>query len=1131
MKADDRDLRERRDEAGPLPDATRTSPDVSLRLAAGTVLAGRYRLGELLGIGAMGMVYRAQDEDLGIEVALKVLRPELSQEAGLLERFRRELILARQVSHRHVVRIHDIGRDGGLYFLSMDLVTGRSLRDVLEEAGALEPETTLELGRQIAAALAAAHEQGVVHRDLKPSNVLINDAGEAFVTDFGVARSLAAGGLTRTGAVVGTPDYLSPEQAQGKPVDTRSDVYAFGILLFEMLTGDLPFSRDSLAESVAQRLAGPSRKLRQAGEYAPAWLRGVVARCLDPRPSRRFASGAEVLGALEARSHPARRLGRAVGWLAAGAVSVGVLLGVALLQRSAEDVQAPAETAADSTTSVARARRIALLPLVDQSGRSELAWLAAGLPDYLAEGLAEDPNILVADPERVARALADLRIGPGPWAQSTLAQLSELFDADRLVVGNLRSTTDSVSAELQVVRPGAEQEGTRFAVPSAPLGSPQDLVVAAEAELRRLLETGPARSPDTTEDPEALEAYLRGVDLLVRGEAVSARPLLEKAVGEDPGFAAAWLRYSEALAELGLYPEAEQAAARAVTELGDARGRLALEAGAHRALLVGDPESAQELLRELVDAYPEDVEAKVALGEAFGEEGQLEAAMRVLEQSVASAPNHPRAWFLLGKYAILSGQPQRAVEELLVRALVIQKRLHNEQGVADALNAFGIAYRDLGDLRLAAENYAQAAALREKIGDRRGTAVTLRNLAQIDIARGEYSRAEENLHGALEIAGELGDETGVAALFNDLGVLEEDRGRYEAALEHYRRALQARREQGDRRSVAESANNVGFAYFLLGQLDNASVYWREAEGIYAETGNPVGRILVRQSLAQLQLARGQWSAATRSYLETLAESRELDFTPAIAVATGQLGRLAQVQGRMAAALEFYAEALAVFETMEDVRGLSEYTLARAETLLAVGRLEAADEDLTSVESWLEESSNHEQAAEWHRLRAQRLALAGRPVGDTLETAVREAETSGSALAPLWVELAVGEEDLRRGRTSSSVRRARAVLERAEATGHPAMQLRAHELLVAGELAAGRVEEAGVVLSAALASLERLGEYWRSPQLFALAARVREASGQAEEADQLRRRAEREWRRVCEEIDDAPRHPPGSEATG
>ncbi len=1115
------------------PEATRTSVDSSLRLAPGSVLSGRYRVLALLGIGAMGMVYRARDEDLGVDIALKVLRPELSHQAGLLERFRRELILARQVSHRHVVRIHDIGRDGDLYFLSMDLVPGRSLRELLEERGALPPGEVEALGGQIAAALAAAHEQGVVHRDLKPSNILIGEDDRAYVTDFGVARSVTAGGLTGTGAVVGTPDYLSPEQALGQPVDARSDVYAFGIVLFEMLTGDLPFASGSLAESVAQRVAGPPRKLRERGDYAPAWLRAVVARCLERRPSRRYASGAEVRAALEAQRAPATRRWSA---LAGGAVLLlAVGTGLVIWKKEAASSLDPegAGAARQEAAGVGRdavpasSRRLVLLPLVDQTGRPELAWLAAGLPEHLAEQLGEDPRVLVVDAARVLRTLGDLRLGPGPWSEAALQQLSELFDADRIVVGALRSTSDSMSVEFELRRPGGGDSIQRLSVPAVALGRPQDLLTVAGAELRRALAAGDVRPRALTARPEALESYSRGASLLATGDALGARPLLAAAVELDPAFGVGWLRLSEALASLGLGAEAGEAAARAVTELSGSPGRLSLEARAHQARLAGEPERAQEILRQLVDAYPGDIESRLALGEAYGEEGRLEEAMATLEESVALAPSHPKAWFLLGKYAIRSGDPKRAVEELLVRGLVMQKRLHNEQGQADVLNAFGIAYRDLGELELAAENFTQAAALRETIGDRRGYAGTLRNLAQIHIARGEYSPAEENLRRAMAIRQEIGDPLGVAALENDLGVLEEDRGRYADALEHYRRALQQRRDLGNQAAVAESLNNVGFAFYLLGQFDNATVYWSEAAEIYDDVGNPVGSIRVQQSLAQLELARGQWDAAARSSLDALERSREVDVPPAIAAAHGSLGRLAHCQGRMAAALGSYGEALTRLESLEDLRGLTEFTLARAETLLALGKLDAARDDLARAAAWLERSANHEQSAELLRLQAEQQARSqGGPVARQLELAVREAAASGSAILPLSVALAVGEEELRRERFAEASRRARAVLERAVEIGHVPMQLRSRELLAASELGAGRPAEAEAVLAEARATVGHLGSYWRNPQLLELEARLSEAGGRGQEAEELRRQAAAEWERARAGVEGASSLPQG-----
>src|SRR4029078_1578654 len=194
---------------------------------------------------------------------LKILQADLAARPEWIERFRRELLLAREVTHKNVVRIHDIGEGDGLVFLSMRLIEGRALREVREKEGPFPLERPLHIVRQLAGALQEAHEAGVVHRDLKPGNVLLGPDDTAHITDFGVARWLYRDGLTRAGVVVGTLDYLSPEQASGGHVDARSDIYALGILLFEMLTGQLPFRADSKAEALAQRIVGRTRDISE----------------------------------------------------------------------------------------------------------------------------------------------------------------------------------------------------------------------------------------------------------------------------------------------------------------------------------------------------------------------------------------------------------------------------------------------------------------------------------------------------------------------------------------------------------------------------------------------------------------------------------------------------------------------------------------------------------------------------------------------------------------------------------------------------------------------------------------------------------------------------------------------------
>jgi serine/threonine protein kinase len=268
-------------------------------LPPGTVLAGRFRLEQLLGIGGMGVVYRATDIQLGVPVAIKLLRTEMADRPGAFERFRQELLLSRQVSSPHVVRIHDIAQHQDRWLISMDLVEGEPLDKLLDREGRLPVEKALAVARQVALGLSAAHARDVIHRDLKPSNVLIDAEGRAYISDFGIARSLGSRGLTVTGTVVGTPDYLSPEQARAEPVDARSDLYALGLLLYEMLTGEPAYAGTTQSESIAQRLVGPPPPIRTRRADVPAWVERLLDRLLRSNPAHRPRDAEAVVRAID----------------------------------------------------------------------------------------------------------------------------------------------------------------------------------------------------------------------------------------------------------------------------------------------------------------------------------------------------------------------------------------------------------------------------------------------------------------------------------------------------------------------------------------------------------------------------------------------------------------------------------------------------------------------------------------------------------------------------------------------------------------------------------------------------------------------------------------------------------------
>ncbi|MDQ4024935.1 MAG: Stk1 family PASTA domain-containing Ser/Thr kinase, partial [Actinomycetota bacterium] len=266
--------------------------------ATNRTYGGRYAVLEPIGSGGMAEVYRARDELLGRDVAVKVLSDRLSRDKSFVERFRREAQSAANLNHPNVVSLYDYGADDGAYYIVMEYIEGKSLGDMVAESGALLPERAAEIAADVAAALERAHSSGLVHRDIKPTNIMVTRSGQTKVTDFGIARALGQSSeqtqMTQTGMVIGTAAYLSPEQAQGNPVDARSDVYSLGCVLYEMLTGRPPFAGDTpLAiayKHVREDAAAPST----VNPDVPQALDAITLKALAKNPENRYSSAHEM---------------------------------------------------------------------------------------------------------------------------------------------------------------------------------------------------------------------------------------------------------------------------------------------------------------------------------------------------------------------------------------------------------------------------------------------------------------------------------------------------------------------------------------------------------------------------------------------------------------------------------------------------------------------------------------------------------------------------------------------------------------------------------------------------------------------------------------------------------------------
>ncbi len=283
-------------------DITETIEAPKEELTTGSTFAGRYQIIEELGKGGMGRVYRVLDKDLNEEVALKLIKPEIAKDKKTIERFKNELKVARKISHRNVGRMYELMEDKGTHFITMEYISGQDLRGLIRQTGRLTIGKAISIGKEICEGLSEAHRQGVVHRDLKPSNIIIDKEGNARILDFGIARSLKGKGITGAGVMIGTPEYMSPEQVEGKEIDQRSDIYSLGVILYEMVTGSVPFEGDTPFTIGVKHKSEMPKDPKELNAQIPEDLRYLIIKCLEKAKEGRYQSAREVqseLGSIE----------------------------------------------------------------------------------------------------------------------------------------------------------------------------------------------------------------------------------------------------------------------------------------------------------------------------------------------------------------------------------------------------------------------------------------------------------------------------------------------------------------------------------------------------------------------------------------------------------------------------------------------------------------------------------------------------------------------------------------------------------------------------------------------------------------------------------------------------------------
>lgn len=887
------------------------------------LFGGRYRIIKKVGRGGMGSVYLAQDIELDIEVALKIIHPEFASNPRFVKQFKKEILLAREITHENIVRIHDFGEVNGIKFISMQYIEGKNLEQLISKGGSIPLDKALDYSRQICLGLQAAHRKGIIHLDLKPHNILVDREGQVFIVDFGLAKSLERGQAPLTGKIIATPEYISPEQAKGEAVDKRTDIYSFGCIMYEMLTGTTLFSAETVVGYIQKHIHDSPPMASKKNNKVSRYLDKMILKCLEKKPARRYQEVTDILSDLEAEKVKTglffwvfRRYKLVNKFMILLLMGLLGILGYLYIKN---DIGAPPGEMAPPQ------RSVAVMYFDNLTGDSSLDYWKRAFAELLTTDLGQSLYFRVMPEDQLYHILKNSSANQPVTSPAMMEEIAQQGNVNYVVRGQFFKAAGVFRVSVKLLDPAdpsylytcyEDGEGERSfysivdrltrKIKSRFNLSSKQLLADIDEEIGNI----------TTTSLTALEYFLEGKKQQFESKLNDSNTFFLKAIDEDPKFALAYNNLTINYVHLGNEAKGAEFFQKALEN----KDRVSLREqylirGIERSFLKNDYQAAIDVYKEMLKIYQNDEEGHINISSLYRNLDMFDEAVEHLEKILESNDKSSEAIINLIVLRMLTGQYESALNLLDSTPfnVILEPVAHLFRSrIYICRDQFHEAYQE-------GEKAFEIASNNPNIHT---------NLGHIKRLLGELNEAEQIYRDLIQ----KGDNFSVLEGHQWLAYLLFEKGEYENGINVIREGIQFTRLRQLHEWEAEFQLFMSDGYKLLNQFDLALDAVQKSLQLCEDQNMYFWKLPALHSLGLIYVVMGQYQAAEETAGLIKALPKSFFGKRLLRNYHHLLGEIAFSQGDVKQAIQHFQTAvsnLPAQNSPDDHHALYLYSLAKA----------------------------------------------------------------------------------------------------------------------------------------------------------------------------------------------------------